>query len=75
MGDIGEVLMRDGGRPLVTIALSTLSATPFGDTGAAWTVLSAGGLGCAKMALPSSESASNKSGGRRSFSISDLRLY
>jgi hypothetical protein len=65
-----EVLMRDKG----SLAATGPSVMPFGNGGAA---LSVGDLGCEKdpnIALPSSESASTRSGGRRSFSISDLRL-
>jgi hypothetical protein len=69
-----EVLIRDKGGSL--LAFSRPSATPFGNTGTNGT-FSVGELDCAedpKKALPSSESASKRSGGRRSFSISDLRL-
>ena len=75
MEDI-PVLMREG-MVLAAIALSRLSATPFGAGGAGWAAPSAGVLGSEedpKIALPSSESASKRSGGRRSFSMSDLRL-
>jgi hypothetical protein len=71
-----DVLMREG-IALAAIAFSRLSATPFGAGGAGSPAPSAGVLGSEedpKIALPSSESASKRSGGRRSFSISDLRL-
>lgn len=70
------VLMREG-MALAAMALSRLSATPFGAGGAGSPTPSAGVLGSEedpKIALPSSESASKRSGGRRSFSMSDLRL-
>jgi hypothetical protein len=67
MAEIPEVLMDVG------LAVTGLSVTPFGDPSAGWG-LSAGACEDSKMALPSSESASKRSGGRRSFSISDLRL-
>lgn len=70
------VLMREG-MALAAMAFSRLSATPFGAGGGCSTEPSAGVLGSEedpKIALPSSESASKRSGGRRSFSMSDLRL-
>ena len=53
-----------------------ISVTPFGNPNAGWGLSAGGGQACedSKMALPSSELASKRSGGRRSFSISDLRL-
>ena len=76
--DIPEVFMRDRGA--LDVSFSRLSATPFGVTGGAWMAPSLGVLGSEEdpdtnMALASSESASKRSGGRRSFSISDFRLY
>lgn len=76
--DIPEVFMRDRGA--LDVSFSRVSATPFGVTGGAWMPLSLGVPGSEEdpdtnMALPSSESASKRSGGRRSFSISDLRLH
>ena len=66
----GDVLIFPG----VTF-LSNPAATPFDVTGSgATSAVSAGVVGCEMMALPASDSASNKSGGKRSFSISDLRL-
>ena len=65
-----EVLIRDKGGSLPPS--SEPSTAPFGNTST-----SVGELDCIedpKIALPSSESASKRSGGRRSFSISDLRL-
>lgn len=57
------------------IAFSSLALTPLGVTGGgAVSGLSVGVVGRDMMALPSSESASKRSGGSRSFSISDLRL-
>ena len=65
--------MRDKVWPLITF--SKPSATPFGETMGGGMPDSEGVVGCEdKIALPSSESASKSSGGRRSFSISDLRL-
>lgn len=55
-------------------ARSRLAATPLGETGGGASCASEGVAGCDRMALPSSESASKSFGGRRSFSISDLRL-
>jgi len=53
---------------------SNPAATPFDVTGSgATSAVSAGVVGCEMMALPSSEAGSNKSGGKRSFSISALR--
>jgi hypothetical protein len=55
---------------------SNPAATPFDVTGSgATSAVSAGVVGCEMMALPSSEAGSNKSGGKRSFSISALRLH
>ena len=74
-GDEGEdVLIRDRGVPRAAINFSKPSDTPF--NGPAVSSGSAGVVGreLDRMALPSSESASKSSGGRRSFSISDLRL-
>jgi hypothetical protein len=62
------------GAALSASAFSSDSATPLGETGAGWEN-SEGVVGWEeRMAFPSSESASKRSGGRRSFSISDLRL-
>jgi len=70
-----EVLMRDKGWPLKDVIFSKPSATPFGEIGGGGTADSEGVVGWEdRIALPSSESASKSSGGKRSFSISDLRL-
>lgn len=53
-------------------AASRPDVRPLAETGAV--ASSAGVDGCDASALPSSESASNNSGGRRSFSMSDFRL-
>ena len=67
--------MRDKGWLFEEITFSKPSATPFGEIGGGRTTDSGGVLGWEdRIALPSSESASKSSGGRRSFSISDLRL-
>ncbi len=73
-GDVGEMgEMGEGGAGLlVVITRSSASLTPFAGTGEEG--VASGVLGCDIIALPSSDSASYKSGGRRSFSISDLRL-
>jgi hypothetical protein len=61
---------------LAEITFSSLAETPLGVTGGgAASGVSDGVVGSDDiMALPSSESASKRSGGSRSFSISDLRL-
>ena len=67
--------MRDIGWPFKDITFSKPSATPFGEIGGGGTPDSDGVVGWEdRIAFPSSESASKSSGGRRSFSISDLRL-
>jgi len=83
VGDVddgaGEVLILDRVGEILPdeIAFSRPSLTPLGVIG--WS----GDSGCSdgvegsddeRMAFPSSESASKSSGGRRSFSMSDLRL-
>lgn len=79
--DAWSVLIRDMGDagnctdPAVAIACSNPAETPFVLSGAASVKYSPGVVGWELMsAFPSSESASKSSGGRRSFSISDLRL-
>ena len=80
VGDNGEPGAGGGGAPSaavgcvpVAMACSSAAVTPLGETGG--TVSSAGVVGCEEMRpLPSSDSGSYNSGGRRSFSISDLRL-
>jgi len=75
---VGEVaiLESDDGTAPASIACLRLSLTPFGEKRGADSIVSEEGVdGCEeRMAFPSSESASNNSGGSRSFSISDLRL-
>ena len=83
VGDVGDgtgevlILDRVGETLLGEIAFSRPSLTPLGVI--SW----CGDSGCSdgvdgsddeSMAFPSSESASKSSGGRRSFSMSDLRL-
>ena len=80
MGDPGEgscpsdVLIAVGGAGVVAMTCSSAAATPLGDTVGA--VASSDGVaGWEEMRpLPSSDSGSYRSGGRRSFSISDFRL-
>ena len=71
----GLVLMLARGKPAV-ITFSSLAVTPLGVMGGGTVSgFSDGVVGSDDMmALPSSESASKRSGGSRSFSISDLRL-
>lgn len=61
-----------GGRVPPEMTSSRAAATPLAGMGAE--VSSAGDGGLVIIARPSSESASYRSGGRRSFSMSDLRL-
>jgi hypothetical protein len=71
------IIDREAGTAPELIACCRPSLTPLGDTGGGESTFSRGVDGCepdCNIALPSSESASNNSGGRRSFSISDLRL-
>jgi len=44
-GDTVDVLIRDPGVPRSAITLASPSATPLGDTGAGWAVLSDGVVG------------------------------
>ena len=77
--EIEEVLIRaspEGGPPRSARSFSRPSLTPLGATGPGCGMLSEGVTGNDddSIARPSSDSASNSSGGKRSFSISDLRL-
>lgn len=73
MPTVEEVLILDNGGVPDAIACSRPAVTPSAFRGA--DAASPGVVGCEFMrALPSTESASKSSGGRRSFSISDLRL-
>lgn len=68
------VLMEVGVAPL-EMAFSRAAATPLAGGGPPTSTDSRGVAGCDMYALPSAESASTRSGGRRSFSISDFRLH
>ncbi len=69
-----DVLMAAGSVGGAAMTCSNAAVTPLGDTGGA-VESSAGVAGWEEMRpLPSSDSGSYKSGGRRSFSISDFRL-
>ena len=68
MGEAGEV--GEGGAELAAGSAAVWKPFVVGEAGAE----PSGDGGWARMALASSESASMSSGGRRSFSISDLRL-
>lgn len=71
MGDVGA---EEGTMSPEAMTLSSAAVTPL--TGGGDPDASAGEFGCdERIALPSSDSASKSSGGRRSFSISDLRLH
>ena len=75
VGDVGvtgepAAAGETGSRPVAIF--SNASATPLAGTGAVG--VASGVAGWDMSALPSSELASYSSGGRRSFSISDLRL-
>jgi hypothetical protein len=74
VGDVLVLMLVSG--VLAEMTFSSLAATPLGVTGGgSVSGFSEGVVGTDDMmALPSSESASKRSGGSRSFSISDLRL-
>lgn len=82
IGDVGETgvpglggtaVLRGEGEVGFAMTCSSAAATPFGDIGG--TASSCGVAGWELMRpLPSSDSGSYSSGGRRSFSISDFRL-
>lgn len=76
--EIVEVVIRASpeGGPRSARSFSKPSLTPLGATGPGCGMLSEGVTGNEddSIARPSSDSASNSSGGKRSFSISDLRL-
>lgn len=79
-GDVGGMLEAEdaepgvGGRPALVLEITSSRAavTPLAGMGAE--LSSEGEGGFVIIARPSSESASYRSGGRRSFSMSDLRL-
>lgn len=65
--DVGDVAPLD-------MAFSRAAATPLAGGAPPASMDSPGVVGCDMYALPSAESKSTSSGGRRSFSISDFRL-
>ena len=80
MGDAGDgswpsdVLIGAGSVGVLAMTCSRAAATPFGDTGGG-SESSAGVVGWEEMRpFPSSDSGSYRSGGKRSFSMSDFRL-
>lgn len=79
VGEVGEIgvlgpwLLTDEGVEPLIIASSSAAATPFAGGGEAGVPSGVDGPDD-RIALPSVESASYRSGGRRSFSMSDLRL-
>ena len=74
-----DVLIRDSGIPRAAISFSRPSGTPLAGIAFGGPEMSGSpgvvGIELDRMALPSTESASKSSGGRRSFSISDFRLF
>lgn len=77
VGDVGVsgegVSAGDGNCDGLVMTFSSAATTPFAGTGGL--AVASGVAGCEpRMALPSSDSASYRSGGKRSFSMSDLRL-